>query len=431
MPVLSLNSAIFDAMEDVFNLPEVRLDHEAALDGLIEGYPTNDPVLLQLSSSLIRFSQDVEFWNGSDWQAATYEIRLSGAGIKPVRTLDALMNAINNGLALGTLTKLEIVTAGTTILALTMDAAGYHLTSGGQSVTLEGTLPLSFLQFSEMAGLFDQVMNIDFLTRAERLALFDDLGSYGISGLIMADGGTELIALRIAAAEASIMINGLTMTLTGTFPANFGEDLALVWEVYRQFGRTGQIDFATLSGLAVDAITFTDAAGTVLGSMADPTADTALSAVMGGKTYDGLHMGDEGDNYWVQGDQTESVVIAGLTGQDSLIGGAKGDYLLGGGGSDRLVGKAGADVLDGGAGRDVLTGGFGADVFDFALGDGSDTLTDFRARTDVIRILAATRKSDLTFTDLGDDVMIDFQNIHILVQDISLRAISLGVNFEF
>ncbi len=430
MPILTADAAIFDAIEAAMNMPDVPLDHQLALDQMVSGDPVSDPVVLQLSASLIRVAQDLSVWNGSGWEVQTFEMRLSGSGIKPVRTLEQLFNAINNGLAQGTLSKLEIVTGGTAILALSMDAAGYHLTSGAQSVMLEGTLPLSFLQFSELGGLFMQAFEIGAMTRAERLALFDDLGSYGITGLVAANDGEELFALRINATEASIMVNGLTMAVTGTFPTNFGEDLALLWEVYRQLVSTGEIDFATLQGLALDAVTFTDAAGTVLASMAAPTEDTPLSVVMGGRSYDDLRIGGDGIDVMVQGGP-EGTVMAGLAGADRIMGGTRGDYLMGGSGNDLLEGRGGADILHGGSGRDVLKGGAGADVFIFAPGDGTDRITDFKARTDVIAIEAANRKSDLTFTVEGDDVRITYQSMSILVEDITLTAINQVVNFDF
>src|SRR5690606_20623382 len=59
--------------------------------------------------------------------------------------------------------------------------------------------------------------------------------------------------------------------------------------------------------------------------------------------------------------------IAGLGGNDTVIGGVGGDLLTGDGGADRLDGGAGADTLMGGSGADTLTGGVGDDVFRYGV----------------------------------------------------------------
>jgi predicted extracellular nuclease/Ca2+-binding RTX toxin-like protein len=72
-------------------------------------------------------------------------------------------------------------------------------------------------------------------------------------------------------------------------------------------------------------------------------------------------------------------MLDGGEGDDDLDGGADNDILLGGAGDDMLKGGAGNDVLKGGAGDDTLTGGAGIDQFVFdSLGDGIDTITDFK-----------------------------------------------------
>jgi Ca2+-binding RTX toxin-like protein len=55
-------------------------------------------------------------------------------------------------------------------------------------------------------------------------------------------------------------------------------------------------------------------------------------------------------------------VLFGMSGNDTLIGGAQVDYLYGGPGNDTLKGKGGADFLFGGDGDDVLMGGLGNDT---------------------------------------------------------------------
>ena len=98
--------------------------------------------------------------------------------------------------------------------------------------------------------------------------------------------------------------------------------------------------------------------------------------------------------------------IEGLDGKDSLLGGAGDDSLLGGDGKDTLIGGAGNDTLLGedgkdsllgGAGNDVLTGGDGNDVFVIQSDAGTDTITDFDLRSDLLGLSDGLGYGDLTF----------------------------------
>lgn len=71
--------------------------------------------------------------------------------------------------------------------------------------------------------------------------------------------------------------------------------------------------------------------------------------------------------------------LTGSGGHDSLAGDAAANTLTGGEGNDTLLGNGGADILIGGAGSDTLDGGAGHDIFQFAIGDGVDTITGFNA----------------------------------------------------
>jgi serralysin len=68
----------------------------------------------------------------------------------------------------------------------------------------------------------------------------------------------------------------------------------------------------------------------------------------------------------------DTLIITGVTGNDSLYGGAGDDTLSGGAGNDKLYGQDDDDVLNGDAGDDFLSGGTGADTM--SGGDGSDEL---------------------------------------------------------
>jgi Ca2+-binding RTX toxin-like protein len=434
MPDVVLNSNIFDAIESAAALPDTTLDFAADLETLSMGDTVSDPTVLQLSSSLIRISQDLWQYSSGGWTPVTYELRASGSGISPVGSMAGLLDAINNGLAAGTLSKFSILTGGVEVLSLTLGAAGYVLQSGAQSLTLSGHLPLTFAQFYDLAGLVDQAFNIDFLTQSERLALFDDLTAYSITGITVKDGADTLFAASVTATTASITLNGLTISLKGTFPDNLGEDLSLLWDAastFRQTGDLAALAIFTSADLSVTSLTITSAAGKVLASVNDPLADTPVTWVMNGKAMDEVLMGDM-DNDVISGSGgLANSVLAGLWGSDQLNGYAGSDRLYGGLNNDLLFGGKGSDYLDGGGGRDSFTGGSGRDVFVFNPGDGIDRITDFAEGIDHIRIESANRLGNLTFTRVGSDVQIDFGTIHILVEDTTIAQLRQIENFQF
>ena len=79
-------------------------------------------------------------------------------------------------------------------------------------------------------------------------------------------------------------------------------------------------------------------------------------------------------------------ILSGGSGNDTLIGGAGDDALYGNAGNDILYGGTGDDTIGGGAGKDTLTGGSGKDIFEYANGHGKDTITDYTAGQDKIKI---------------------------------------------
>ena len=108
----------------------------------------------------------------------------------------------------------------------------------------------------------------------------------------------------------------------------------------------------------------------------------------------------------------------GGAGQDFLAGNGGADLLRGGGGRDDLEGGGGRDTLNGGRSADELTGGGGRDVFQFRTGDGFDRITDFQQDRDRIEILrGADAFNDLDISQSGDDVLISFANVRVLVED--------------
>ncbi|UWQ34536.1 calcium-binding protein [Leisingera sp. M527] len=178
--------------------------------------------------------------------------------------------------------------------------------------------------------------------------------------------------------------------------------------------------------------------------------------LLGGAGRDTLNGGDGDDDLW--GGSGRDLLIGGMGddlligskhgdrllggggadelkgghGKDVLIGNSGNDLLVGGGGSDTLKGESGRDMLLGHKGNDVLTGGSQADTFVFHKGHGNDTITDFTAGEDHIAIgRGASRLSQLDFESQGDDVLVSFANVTILVEDITVAQLQDADNFLF
>lgn len=82
--------------------------------------------------------------------------------------------------------------------------------------------------------------------------------------------------------------------------------------------------------------------------------------------------GDEGRDTLYGGSGED--ILEGGQDRDRLYGGNDNDMLSGGQGNDKLYGGSGDDILTGGTGNDFLSGEAGDDTYQFALGDGNDTI---------------------------------------------------------
>lgn len=113
--------------------------------------------------------------------------------------------------------------------------------------------------------------------------------------------------------------------------------------------------------------------GTVAGNINGNSQDNTLFGDHGGNL---INAGSGPDTIFAGSGDTK---ISGGAGNDLIVGGAGHDTLGGQEGNDLIFGGAGNDQITGGKGNDILTGGSGNDTFNFKLGDGHDTITDFSA----------------------------------------------------
>ena len=105
-------------------------------------------------------------------------------------------------------------------------------------------------------------------------------------------------------------------------------------------------------------IQWTDGEEAVKALIAD--SDAPLTLDLASSDYRSVIAGAGADRLSHSGSDT--VMLAGMGGNDVLRGGAGGDLILGGEGNDTLYGGAGTDVLGGGAGADRIEGGAGDDL---------------------------------------------------------------------
>lgn len=105
--------------------------------------------------------------------------------------------------------------------------------------------------------------------------------------------------------------------------------------------------------------------------------------------------------------------VSGNEGNDYISGGNGKDTIRGLGGKDVLLGNNGNDTLIGGKGNDSLTGGNGADRFVLAAGEDTDTITDFKAGTDLIGLAGGLSFSNLTFS--GNNILNDSEVLATLM----------------
>ncbi|WP_417242290.1 S8 family serine peptidase [Celeribacter sp.] len=126
--------------------------------------------------------------------------------------------------------------------------------------------------------------------------------------------------------------------------------------------------------------------------------------------------GNKGNDKLYGGDDNDT--LSGGKNNDRVYGNLGNDILRGNSGNDRLYGGKADDVLDGGSGTDRLAGGSGADTFIFNAGYDSDTIVDFNASMDVVRIsgdLAASAQDAMGFATQSAGVFVfDFGGGDIL-----------------
>lgn len=149
--------------------------------------------------------------------------------------------------------------------------------------------------------------------------------------------------------------------------------------------------------------------------------------LVGGNGSDALRGGNDDDTLQGGGGADG---LGGGEGRDRLSGGSGNDVLGGGIGNDRLAGNKGDDVLKGGRGDDTLIGGGGNDLFVFDTMSGSDTVKDFDAGADSLRLqLDGLERADVSVSRGGGDTVIAFGSAEITLEDVTLMRGEIDFQF--
>jgi peptidyl-prolyl cis-trans isomerase B (cyclophilin B) len=170
-----------------------------------------------------------------------------------------------------------------------------------------------------------------------------------------------------------------------------------------------------------------------------PTND-AISGNQGNDTI----TGDAGNDFLRGGKGSDLIsggvgndILIGNQGDDTLNGDAGNDFLRGGQGNDTLVGGDGNDILIGDTGNNTLTGGGGADTF-VSIGvdpatlpfilllPTSQTIVDFRPE-EGDRIALTGKLSDTTFTQSGNNTVINLAGSGLVVQNATVASVQSAV----
>ena len=182
--------------------------------------------------------------------------------------------------------------------------------------------------------------------------------------------------------------------------------------------------------ISIERVTGTAFNDTIIGTAGDNTLDglDGDDIIYGGAGDDFIHPGSgndiidggDGNDIIAYNDTTSGVTVdlsittaqdTGASGFDTisgfetLAGGSYNDVLRGDDGDNDLRGLGGNDILNGGAGNDTLQGGYGDDTYVFEPGGGFDTIID-QSGNDILQIGEGVNPGDVTYTQVGDDLVI-------------------------
>ncbi len=110
----------------------------------------------------------------------------------------------------------------------------------------------------------------------------------------------------------------------------------------------------------------------------------------------------------------ESIVTLGTNGDDELTDTKYDEKIYGYDGDDVITSTGGRDYIVGGKGDDIITGYILSNTYEYNLGDGNDTITDYSSNPggnpDTIVFGEGITKDNTTFRNSNGDLLITFNN---------------------
>lgn len=416
MATVNLSSKFFNVLNTLFVSPDpigALLGFSPDnLDGLTDALALlngdlGDPTVISALPSRIEVA-----FPGPD--ASVFNLVVTGSGMGPLSSEDAFLEALENGTATGTLSGASLTQDGAEILALTPTTEGLRLTSGDQTINVNGTFSNRLADFGAYIALFD-ILDVDALaalTPAERSALIAGLSGVTLSGISLLDGADEVLTVSLTPTSLSVLTGGLNLVLTGTMPDSVG---ALVEDLLTAIDGGDDLLTGLLGVLALTELRVTDAVGDVVAVIDGALTDLSdLELIIDGIPVSTdtpllFEAGEAGVNLTAE---EESSMLIGTSVQDSLTGGVGDDtalgldgddVILGGAGNDHLKGHEAADRLLGEAGNDSLDGGIGADTLNG--GDGDDTITGGPGDSDLRDVVYGGAGNDSVNAGAGNDLV--------------------------
>ncbi|MCQ1766605.1 VCBS domain-containing protein [Neorhizobium galegae] len=344
-----------------------------------------DPIRVFNGTNLIGTYDTIQQANDASTTLAGYRIELVGT--------------VTNELA--TITKNNLTVVGG------VEDTGIVLTlNGAQNITLQGDAPINVIGDGQAnailgndgANVIKGVMGGDTLDGGagnDTFVLGADVTGSGTRDIQLGDGSLRAVDITGLAGTGDRVIGGT------------GSDTIIL----ERDGKSGFVaDYTMAPGYlsGVEKIVGTDGNDVIL-LAAGSTADGGPITIEGGEGNDVLGGSNSAD---ILSGGNGNDLISGLGGNDILEGGAGSDEIWGGAGNDQINGGSGIDNITGGLGDDAIDGGIGGDTFNYAIGDGVDTI-DGGTESDVLLTSgnATAESAVLTVTSTGFTLDVEGDNI--------------------
>lgn len=217
MPTITASTRVYDPrfVFDFSELENFSFTYEDELEQAVSDLGD----LSDITPSEIGASRIVWSLNGAS-------LTLTGAGIGPINDSsgEALLEAINDGVATGNLSSLTLAQGGTTLATLSWSNQGYALTSGNQRIQLMGTLPGGLSDISELLQALGSLASEE-LTSAKLSDIIDILENYSLTGLTVNDGADTVLSIARAGGVLTIEAGDYRLEIDADFADTTLDDI--------------------------------------------------------------------------------------------------------------------------------------------------------------------------------------------------------------